>query len=138
MRIKNLGMSLIELMIVIAIIGIISAVAYPSYQQHMIKTRKSDGLAIINKVMQAQERFFINNLTYTIDLTALGFSAVNNAPSEKAFYLVSAVACAGGIAECVNITTIAQGPQVTGTPANDNLSLDSQGTKTGIWPNDGH
>ena len=136
MIVKQQGMSLIELMIVIAIIGIISAVAYPSYQEHMIKTRKSDGLAIINKVMQAQERFFVNNLTYTANLTLLGFPSATNVPSEKGYYLVSAAACAGGLTACVNITTVAQGTQNTGIPAEDNLGQDSLGTKTGKWPND--
>ena len=136
MRIKHLGMSLIELMIVIAIIGIISAVAYPSYQRHMIKTKKSDGLAMINKVIQAQERFFVNNLTYTVDLTRLGFAAASNVASEKGYYLVTATACGDGIAACVNITTDAQGGQDTGTPVDDNLSLNSQGTRGGKWPND--
>ena len=136
MRAKQLGMSLIELVIVVAIIGILVTVAYPSYKEHMIKTRKSDGMAMINKVMQAQERHFVNNLTYTSSLTEVGFSSDSNVSSEKEYYLVSAAACAGGIAECVNITTTAQGPQNTGVPADDNLSLNSQGAKTGKWPND--
>ena len=133
---KQWGMSLIELMIVVAIIAIISMVAYPSYLDHVRKTRTTDGIAMINKVMQAQERFFVNTLTYTINLTDLGFGAANNLPSEEGSYLITAVACGGGIDECVNITADAQGPQDTGTPADDNLSLNSQGTKTGKWPND--
>ena len=129
------GMSLIELMIVVAIIGIIVAIAYPSYREYVIKTRKTDGIALINKVVQAQERFFVNNLRYTTALqNDLGFAA-DNLPSDGGHYLVTATAC-GDIATCVNITATAQGSQVTGTPLDDNLGLNSQGTKIGKWPND--
>ena len=128
------GMSLIELVIVIAIIGILVATAYPSYREHIIKTRKTDAVALINKVIQAQERYFVNTLTYTTDLTVLGFSSASDFPSDEGHYLVSAEACGGGIAECVNITADAQASQNTGTPADDNLN--SQGTKAGKWPND--
>ena len=133
---QHKGMSLIELLIVMAIIAIIGMVAYPSYMESVRKTRKSDGLALINKVMQAQERFFVNTLTYTVNLTDLGFAIANNLPSEGGYYLLTAVPCGGGIATCVNLTTTAQGTQNTGTPADDNIGLNSQGTKTGKWPND--
>lgn len=136
MKIKQRGFSLIEVMIVMAIIGVLFAVAYPSYQQHMIETRKADGLSIINKVIQAQERFYVNRLTYTIDLTELGFASANNLPSEERYYLVTAAPCGGDIATCVNIVATAQGAQITGNPADDNLGLNSQGTKTGKWPSD--
>lgn len=129
---KQRGMTLIELMIVIAIVAIIGMVAFPSYLASIKKTRTTDGVAMIHKVMQAQERFFVNTLSYTADLTALGFGAANNLPSEEGFYLVSAVACGGDIAVCVNITAVAQGAQDT----EGNLSLNNQGTKTGKWPND--
>ena len=66
----------------------------------------------------------------------LGFSAANNVPSEEGHYLVSAEACDVGINVCVNIATDAQGSQDTGTPAEDDLELNSQGTKAGKWPND--
>lgn len=136
MRTKQSGITLIELMIVVAIIGIIAAVGYPSYQEQVRKTKKSDAMAMINKVMQAQERYFINNLTYTADLTLLGFAAASNVSSEKGYYLVSAAACAGDLTACINITTDAQGAQDTGDAAEDNLSLNSQGVKSDNWPND--
>lgn len=136
MSTKQLGMTLIELIIVVLIIGILAAVAYPSYQEYARETKKTDAITLINKVMQAQERFFINNLRYTDDLTDLGFTAVSDEPSENGHYLVSAEACAGDLAVCVNITSDAQGSQDTGTPAEDDLSLNSQGIKNGKWPND--
>lgn len=130
------GMSLLELIIVVAIIGILGMVAYPSYLDSVRETRKTDGISMINKVMQAQERFFVNNLTYTEDLTDLGFASADNVSSEEGHYLVSAEDCDAGINVCVNITTDAQGSQDTGTPAEDDLELNSQGTKAGKWPND--
>lgn len=133
---KEKGMSLIELIIVVAIIAILGVVAYPSYMDSVRETRKTDGISMINKVMQAQERFFVNNLTYTDDLTDLGFASADNVSSEEGHYLVSAEDCDAGINVCVNITTDAQGSQDTGTPAEDDLELNSQGTKAGKWPND--
>jgi len=131
---KEKGFSLIELMIVVAIIGIIGMIAYPSYMDTVRDTRKSDGISMVNKVMQAQERFFVNNLTYTEDLTDLGFASATNVPSEEGHYLVTAEDCDTGINVCVNITTDAQGSQDTGEPAEDDLGLNSQGTKSGKWP----
>ncbi len=131
---KEKGFSLIELMIVVAIIGIIGMIAYPSYMETVRDTRKSDGISMVNKVMQAQERFFVNNLTYTEDLTDLGFASATNVPSEEGHYLVTAEDCDTGINVCVNITTDAQGSQDTGEPAEDDLGLNSQGTKSGKWP----
>lgn len=138
MRIKHQGLTLIELMIVILIIGILAAVAYPSYQDQVRETKKTDGIIMINKVIQAQERYFVNTLTYTNDLTDLGYTAASDVPSEKGFYLISAETCGGGVGlnQCVNITSDAQGSQDTGTPAEDDLELNSQGTKAGKWPND--
>ena len=129
-------MSLIELMIVVAIIAIIGMIAFPSYLEHIRKTRKTDGVAMINKVMQAQERFFVNRLRYTTVLdNDLGFGAASNLPSEEGFYLISAAACGEGITECVNITAVAQGAQNTGS-SDDNLSLNSRGVKGGKWPDE--
>ncbi len=136
MKLKQTGITLIELMIVVAIIAILGMVAYPSYMDSVRETRKSDGIAMINKVRQAQNRFFMNNLTYTTDLTDLGFSASSNVPSEKGYYKVSAEACDGGISQCGNITADAQGSQDTGTPADDDLELNSRDATSGKWPND--
>jgi len=131
---KEKGFSLIELMIVVAIIAIIAMVAFPSYMNTIRDARKSDGISMINKVMQAQERYFVNNLTYTADLTDLGFASIANVPSEEGYYLVTAGGCGAGINVCVSITTDAQGSQDTAVPADDNLGLNSQGTKSGKWP----
>ena len=124
------GFSLMEMMIVVAIIGILVAVAYPSYQEKIRETRRTEAIALTTKIMQAQERFFVNNLTYTTNLTQLGFGAAANLPTENGLYQLSAEACAGDtIAECVNIVSTAQGSQ-----ANDgDIEYNSRGESVGHW-----
>ena len=53
------GFTLIELMIVIAIIGIISAVAFPSYSSYITKSRRADAKISLTKMADAQERWYL-------------------------------------------------------------------------------
>jgi len=58
------GFTLIELMIAVLIVGIIAAIAYPSYQQHVYKARRAEAKAAITDVAQKLERWYSNQLTY--------------------------------------------------------------------------
>lgn len=123
------GFTLIEVMIVVAIISIIAAIAMPSYQNSVRKSRRSDGMALINQIMQAQERYFVNNMTYTTDLTDLGFSSASGVASAEEHYKVTATACGGGIDQCVNLKATGQKDQ----SEDGDLELNSQGKRAGSW-----
>lgn len=68
-------MTLIELMIVVAIIGILAAIAYPSYERHAAKTRRNAATACLSQYASFMERYYTSNLNYDIpNWPALGCS----------------------------------------------------------------
>lgn len=78
------GFTLVELMIVVAIIGIIAAIAYPSYMQSVYKSKRADGKAALQLAAAQQERHFTLNSAYTTDMTKLGGSS-----SAEGYYTIS-------------------------------------------------
>lgn len=109
-------------MIVIAVLGIIAAIAYPSYQDSVRKTRRADGKAALMSELQSQERSYSATGTYSAIATS---DAIN---SEENHYKITGTACSGStISVCIQLTATAQGDQ-----ANDkcgNLTLNSTLTK---------
>lgn len=128
----NSGFSLVELMIVVALIGIIAAVAYPSYQDQIQRGRRAEGQGLLMEVMQAQERMYTESFTYTVDLTELGFTdGGSGVESDGGFYTVQAAACGGStIRSCVELTATPQGVQAEDTDC-ATITLDSRGAKGG-------
>jgi len=82
------GFTLIELMIVIAIIGVIVSFALPSYTEMMRKAKRSDAKIELLRIAQLQENFFAQNLSYAKSLKQLAFST-NSVASAKGLYQVS-------------------------------------------------
>lgn len=62
------GFTLIELMIVVAILGIISAIAFPSYQENVAKSRRADVKSVLTENAQLMERFYTENNRYDQNL----------------------------------------------------------------------
>lgn len=83
---KQKGFTLIEVMIVVAIIGVLAAIAYPSYQQYVIKTKRTDMMSELQNIgSQIQSRKLAQG-NYSNDLiTGLG----GDYPKNNAFYTVS-------------------------------------------------
>jgi type IV pilus assembly protein PilE len=72
----NGGFTLIELMIVVAIVAILAAVAYPSYTAQIVRGQRSTGQNFIMDLAQREEQYFLDNRAYTNVLANLGYAAV--------------------------------------------------------------
>jgi type IV pilus assembly protein PilE len=119
------GFTLIELMIAVAVIAILAAVAYPSYQDYIRKGRRSDAIAEVSRVQQAQEKFRANNTSYSNDFSSAatglavvtGTTAVTSYTSPLGYYTITsqADASAPGSAYTVTATAVAGKSQTSDT-----------------------
>lgn len=69
------GMTLIELMITVAIIGILASIAYPSYTEFVVRSNRSEAQRELMRIANMQEQYYVDNRTYTNNMTLLGESA---------------------------------------------------------------
>lgn len=68
---ETAGFSLIELMVTVAIISILAGIAYPSYQQYVIRANRSEAQQFMLDVANREEEYLLNNRQYTTTLSAL-------------------------------------------------------------------
>ena len=69
------GFTLIELMIVVAIIGILAAIAIPAYQDYLIRSQASEGLTMASAAKAAVSEFYANNGDWPSDNSAAGLGS---------------------------------------------------------------
>ena len=102
------GFTLIELMIVVAIIGILAAIAIPAYQDYTIRSQVTEGLNLAGSLKAAVSERFANNGAWPTTLTQLGVLAADGVtetpPSGK---YVSAVNMAGAGTILITYSSVA-------------------------------
>ena len=72
---RQRGVTLIELMIVVAIVAIIAAFAFPSYERYVVRAKRAVGQNVLLQVADRQQQFFMDNKRFAANLTNLGFTA---------------------------------------------------------------
>ena len=148
------GFTLIEVMITVAIVGILAAIAYPSYQNSVLKGRRAQARTAITDLLLQEERFASQQNCYlAFTSTSAGAGTVTTPPtpatacggasalpanvpfrilssdSGSSSYYLSATACTAGS----GVTSIADCVQVTATPINADKDVNTiSATSTGI------
>lgn len=92
LRHRGTGFTLIELMIVVVIVAVLAAIAFPSYQQHVLKSWRSKAAGCLAETANAMERRFTANMTYVGALPDLGCMTEGNMPDRYEFELTAAAA----------------------------------------------
>lgn len=135
-RIFKKGFSLIELMIVVAVGGILIAIALPSYTEQVRKGNRAIARAHLLDIANRQQEFFLNNKTYATNLAALGFTAAsigfNKTGEEVAAGAADAVYqfnVVSGTATTFSLTAVPHNSQAGDTDCGT-FGLISDGTKS--------
>ena len=121
------GITLIELLIVVVVVSILAAIAFPNYQEFTARAKRNEAKAALLQIAVNQERIYLssNPPAFTQDLTLLGFSS-DPFTTDTGSYVIDVTA-----ADAVNFTATAT-YQLGGSEAGKCLTftIDGRGAKT--------
>lgn len=110
------GFTLMELMIVVVIIGVIAAIAYPNYQESVRKARRSDAKTALSDLAARLEQHFNDNKIYTTSLATLDvahYSGGNTTTPQGFYTVVIAAGATASLNSSYKITATATGVQAS-------------------------
>ena len=129
---RNKGFTVVELLIVLAVIGILTAVAFPSYQNHVRKAARAAAQASMMQVADRQAQYLLDARNYAVTSTALTTLNVTVPTDVASKYTITVTAADGTNTAStpptytIVATPISTGPQV----ADGTLTLTHTGAKT--------
>lgn len=115
MKSKKLnGFTLLEMLIVVAIAGILASVAYPQYTEYVRRAARADAMVLLLDAANKQEQYYADNRSYTDDLSLINvpttsengyFTIAVEVPDSGTSFTITATAAAGAVAGDTACTT---------------------------------
>ena len=124
------GFTLIEVMVVVAIVATLSAIAFNSYKEHTDRSKRIEGRSYLLELASMQQRFFTQNVSYANTLTKTGLELENNNSPDKRYTIkldTKPADCAPGKKNCTYYSLTATAVQ--SDPKCLTLTYDSRGEK---------
>ena len=117
------GITLLELIITVAIIAILASIAYPSYQAHMLKSRRAEALEHLLSAQLKQEEQRVTSGSYTTDFALLGGASIDHytftsTVSGASYTLTATVSSGSPQLKDTGCTSLTINQQDQKTPAN--------------------
>lgn len=122
---RNVGFTLIELMIGVAIVGILAAIALPGYSQYITKANRTDAMNFLLEVSGEQQKYFSENNVYAGTMADLGYATET---SPESHYTLSITSGAAGLRYGISATPVAGGRQAKDDECSV-FTIDSSGVK---------
>jgi len=126
------GVTLIELMLVIVIIGILATVAIPSYRNYVVRAQRTDATTALLRVAAAQEKFYLQRNRYADEDELGGDDPPNDGlgidGTDKGWYTLAISNDDTALDFTVTATPVSGGPQAVDTHC-ASFSIDSTGRK---------
>lgn len=130
MKRSTKGFTLIELMIAVAVIGILIAIAVPAYRDQTMKSRRADAITALEKAAARQEQYYFQHNAYTTTESNLG-GAATYITSPEGYYRVVVTQPNGSDQEyTLTATPVSGGPQASDAKCTT-FTLDHLGVKGG-------
>lgn len=122
------GFTLIEMLLVVSIVAILAAIAFPQFGEIMKRGKRSEGKAALLAAAQKMERYNTNNGRYPSTMAEAGVSNKSNAenPAGASYN----IAVAAGATGSLNTSWVFTATPVFSDPKCGNLLIDNLGSKT--------
>ena len=102
---RSRGFTLLELMIAVVVVAILASIAYPSYRDFVVRSRRAEGKAALLDAAQSLERYFTTHNAYPATLAAAGARTFSGENAGRAAYTIAATPANGHTdPDCGNLT----------------------------------